>query len=147
MILAFDTSTAAFTAALLRFGAIRSTLKEDLTLELAVPAFLDLPQVFFWAMLPLQLYGMVSVWRRKKMTGRFMVIYFVMMTLLYGAFPTLQGPRHRVQIDGLIVIFQYVGILALVRGRFRKKRRYYLTEAQPPPGPHERMHHGTFPVA
>jgi len=34
-----------------------------------------------------------------------------------------------------------------MRGRFRKKRRYYLTEAQPPPGPHEHMHHGTFPVA
>ena len=110
-------------------------------------AFLNLPQVFFWAMLPLQLYGIVSVWRSKKMTGRFMVIYFVMMTLLYGAFPTLQGPRHRVQIEGLIVIFQYMGILALVRGRFRKKRRYYLTEAQPPSGPHERLHHGTYPLA
>lgn len=109
-------------------------------------AFLNLPQVFFWAMLPLQLYGIVSVWRGRKMTGRFMVIYFVMMTLLYGAFPTLQGPRHRIQIDGLIVIFQYVGILALVRGRFRKKRRYFLTEARPPPTPHEHMHHGTFPV-
>jgi hypothetical protein len=80
------------------------------------------------------------------MTGRFMVIYFVMMTLLYGAFPTLQGPRHRIQIDGLIVIFQFMGILALVRGRFRKKRRYYLTEAQPPPDPRERIRHRTFPV-
>ena len=80
------------------------------------------------------------------MTGRFMVIYFVMMTLLYGAFPTLQGPRHRIQIDGLIVIFQYMGVLALVRSRFRRKRRYFLTEAQPPPAPHERIHRGTFPV-
>jgi hypothetical protein len=109
-------------------------------------AFLNLPQVFFWAMLPLQLYGIVSVWRSKRITGRFMVIYFVMMTLLYGAFPTLQGPRHRIQIDGLIVIFQYMGVLALVRSRFRRKRRYFLTEAQPPPAPHERIHRGTFPV-
>jgi len=85
-------------------------------------AFLNIPQLIYWLLLPLQAYGIVSVWRRGTMTARFMVIYFFLMTLLYGAFTTLQGPRHRIQIDGIIVIFEYYGILALVRHRFAVKR-------------------------
>jgi hypothetical protein len=107
--------------------------------------FLNLPQLFFWILLPLQFYGIVAAWRGRKMTARYMVIYFVMMTLLYGMFPTLQGPRHRVQLDGLIVVFQYYGILALVRQRFRRRPRFA------PPRPHptrtdETVHEGPFPA-
>jgi hypothetical protein len=46
------------------------------------------------------------------------------MVLLYGSFTTLQGARHRVQIDGLVVIFQFYGLLALFRQRFRKHVRH-----------------------
>ena len=109
-------------------------------------AFLDLPQLFFWVMLPFQFYGMVAAWRRKTMTTRFMVIYFLMMTLLYGMFPTLQGPRHRVQIDGLIVVFQYIGVLALLRSRFRRKPRY-LVVASHPMRHGEPLHHSPWPAA
>jgi hypothetical protein len=106
-------------------------------------AFLNLPQSFFWILLPLQFYGLLAVWRTRKMTARYMVIYFVMLTLLYGMFPTLQGPRHRVQLDGLIVVFQYFGILALVRQRFRFRRRPRLAPARPlPTRADERMHEG-----
>ncbi|MGH8117420.1 MAG: hypothetical protein ACREPJ_08970, partial [Rhodanobacteraceae bacterium] len=38
----------------------------------------------------------------------------------YGSFTTLQGARHRVQIDGLVALFQYYGLLALLRARFRR---------------------------
>lgn len=107
-------------------------------------AFLNLPQLVFWILLPLQFYGMVCAWKRKTMTGRFMIIYFVMMTLLYGMFPTLQGPRHRVQIDGLIVVFQYFGILALVRTRFRRKQRFPFVGTRVP---HVRgAHDASFPA-
>jgi len=109
-------------------------------------AFLNLPQLFFWALMPLQVYGMFAVWRTKKMTARFVIIYFLLMTLLYGAFPTLQGPRHRIQIDGLIVIFQYMGILALLRGRFRKKHRYFLARVRPM-HTDDAVREGTFPAA
>jgi hypothetical protein len=85
-------------------------------------AFLDIPQLLYWLLLPLQAYGIMCVWRKATMTGRFMVIYFFLMTMLYGAFTTLQGPRHRIQIDGIIVIFEYYGILAFVRHRFASKR-------------------------
>ena len=109
-------------------------------------AFLDLPQLFFWLMLPFQFYGMVAAWRRKTMTARFMVIYFLMMTLLYGMFPTLQGPRHRVQIDGLIVVFQYIGGCARRRSRVRRKRRYLVVTAHPM-RTDEPMHHDPYPAA
>ena len=85
-------------------------------------AFLNIPQLIYWLLLPLQAYGIICVWRKGTMTGRFMVIYFFLMTLLYGAFTTLQGPRHRIQIDGIIVIFEYYGLLALLRHRFASKR-------------------------
>lgn len=84
--------------------------------------FLDLPQLVYWLLLPLEAYGMWAVWKKKTLTGHFLVIYFLVMTVLYGVQTTLQGPRHRIQIEGLIVIFQYYGILALVRRSFRLVR-------------------------
>jgi hypothetical protein len=62
------------------------------------------------------------VWKKATIAARFMVIYFIAMIILYGSFTLLQGPRHRVQIDGLVVIFQYYGVLALLRKRFRIKQ-------------------------
>lgn len=83
--------------------------------------FLDIPQLIYWLLLPLMAYGIWTVWRKRTIAARFMVIYFIAMLLLYGSFTLLQGPRHRVQIDGLVVVFQYYGILALLRKRFRIK--------------------------
>jgi hypothetical protein len=82
--------------------------------------FMNLPQMFYWALMPLMFYGIRSVWRKATVSARFMVIYFVLMLLLYGSFTTLQGARHRVQIDGLVVIFQFYGIMAALRHRFRR---------------------------
>lgn len=82
-------------------------------------SFLDLPQLLYWLLLPFEAYGLVAVWRRRTLTAHFLVIYFLGMTMLYGVLTSLQGPRHRIQIDGLIVIFQYYGLLALARNGFR----------------------------
>lgn len=83
--------------------------------------FMNIPQLIYWALLPLMFYGIRNVWRKATVSSRFIVIYFILMVLLYGSFTTLQGARHRVQIDGLIVIFQFYGILALFRQRFRQR--------------------------
>ena len=93
--------------------------------------FLNIPQLIYWMLLPLQMYGIYFVWKKKTMTGHFIVIYFLMMTLLYGMVTTLQGPRHRIQIDGLIVIFQCYGLLALIRRRFRYSPRPGSASSQP----------------
>lgn len=86
--------------------------------------FMDLPQMIYWTLMPLMFYGIRCVWRKATISSRFIVIYFILMVLLYGSFTTLQGARHRVQIDGLVVIFQFYGILALFRQRFRQRARY-----------------------
>lgn len=86
--------------------------------------FMDLPQVIYWVLLPLMFYGIRCVWRKATISSRFIVIYFILMVLLYGSFTTLQGARHRVQIDGLVVIFQFYGLLALFRQRFRQRVRH-----------------------
>lgn len=90
--------------------------------------FMDIPQMIYWALLPLMFYGIYSIWRKATVSSRFIVIYFGLMLLLYGSFTTLQGARHRVQIDGLVVMFQYYGILALLRQRFRQLPRPMLDE-------------------
>lgn len=90
--------------------------------------FMNIPQIIYWALLPLMFYGILCVWRKATISSRFIVIYFGLMLLLYGSFTTLQGARHRVQIDGLMVMFQYYGILALLRQRFRQLSRPALDE-------------------
>jgi len=81
-------------------------------------AFLDLPQVFHWAMLPALAYGVYRVWRRATFTARFMVLYFLAMILLYGMFENLQGSRHRYQLDGLVALFQFYGGLGILKQMF-----------------------------
>jgi len=83
--------------------------------------FLDLPQAVYWILLPFMAYGMREVWRKPGIVSHFMVIYFLAMIVLYGSFTALQGPRHRVQIDGLLAIFQYYGLVAFLRQRFRRR--------------------------
>ncbi|MEO9522545.1 hypothetical protein [Marinobacter alexandrii] len=77
--------------------------------------FLDLPQVLYWALMPFLVYGVYRVWRRATLTARFAVIYFLLMVALYAMFAELQGPRHRYQLDGLIVLFQFLGFLSVFR--------------------------------
>jgi hypothetical protein len=78
-------------------------------------AFLDLPQVFHWAMLPALAYGAYRMWRLGTITARFVVLYFLLMLGLYGMFGELQGPRHRYQFDGLIALFQFYGGLGILK--------------------------------
>lgn len=86
--------------------------------------FMNLPQMIYWALMLPMFYGILCVWRKATISSRFIVIYFVLMILLYGSFTTLQGARHRVQIDGLVAIFQFYGLLALFRQRFRRHIRH-----------------------
>jgi hypothetical protein len=78
-------------------------------------AFLDLPQVLYWALVPFLVYSVYRVWRRGTLTARFIVIYFLLMVALYAMFAALQGPRHRYQLDGLIVLFQFLGFVSVFR--------------------------------
>lgn len=96
------------------YGVLRIALTPIPFNATADYAFLNLPQVFHWLLLPMLIFGMYRVWRRDTLTARFVVIYFMLMLGLYGIFGELQGPRHRYQLDGLIGLFQFYGITGLL---------------------------------
>ncbi len=78
-------------------------------------AFLDLPQVFQWLMMPALAYGVYRILRRATRTSRFVVLYFPTMILRDGMFENLQGPRHRYQLGGLIALFQVYGGVEILK--------------------------------
>ena len=43
------------------------------------------------------------------------LIYFLIMILMLGTFDNVQGPRHRVQFDGITALFQFYGGIGLLR--------------------------------
>jgi hypothetical protein len=91
-------------------------------------SFLDLPQVLYWLLFPCMGWGIYRVWRRATLTGRFIVIYFFLMVALYAMFGDLQGPRHRYQLEGLIVVFQFLGLLSVLQQMgFRRLKSNPLT--------------------
>lgn len=45
----------------------------------------------------------------------FIFIFFVVCLIVYGSFPDLQGPRHRIQVSFVIIWFQYHGIYTILR--------------------------------
>jgi hypothetical protein len=90
-------------------------------------AFLDLPQVFHWMFMPFLVYGVVRIWRRATLAARFVVVYFVLMIFLYGVFGELQGPRHKVQLDGIIALFKFYGIIGAVKQIIPERRGLHPT--------------------
>lgn len=86
--------------------------------------FLDVPQLFHWMLLPFLFLGGVIIWRRGTLTAYFVVIYFILMVLFYGMFQELQGPRHRIQLEGLIALFQFYGVLTFLRQTVSTQSRH-----------------------
>lgn len=93
-------------------------------------AFLDFPQLFHWTMMPALAYGCVRVWLRATLTARFLVIYFLLTLFLYGMFDHLQGPRHRVQLDGLIALFQFYGGVDILKQMLGRQSRRVVHSTQ-----------------
>jgi hypothetical protein len=100
-------------------------------------SFLDLPQVVYWGLVPFLIYGVYRVWQRRTLTARFIVIYFLLTVALYAIFGELQGPRHRYQLDGLIVLFQFLGVLGVFRqlGIGRRAQKSLVDNVRPSMAP------------
>lgn len=81
-------------------------------------AFLNLPQAYYWALFPIMVYGITRVRQCFTLTARFILAYFLIAVFLYGTFGELQGPRHRYQLELLISLFQFRGLLGILKKRF-----------------------------
>ena len=78
-------------------------------------AFLNLPAVLHWLMLPLALLG---VWKAQQLGtpfARYLVIYALVFAALYAVYGELQGPRHRLQLDFAWATFQFLGLGVALR--------------------------------
>ncbi len=78
-------------------------------------AFLNIPAVIHWLLMPFLLLGVYKVWKIASPFSRFLVVYFIVFLSTYAVTGELQGPRHRVQLDFAIAAFQFMGMLAVYK--------------------------------
>ncbi len=78
-------------------------------------AFLNLPALIHWLLLPLSVLGAWRVYRQRTPFTRLLLLYSLVFVALYAVFGELQGPRHRLQLDFAWAVFQFVGVLAAAR--------------------------------
>ena len=94
------------------FGFLRMTLIPiPFNTELNY-GFLDIPALFHWILMPMVIYGLISLVSQKKNTPfiKFFLIYLAVFMMLYSVYGELQGPRHRVQLDFAWTVLQFIGI-------------------------------------
>jgi hypothetical protein len=72
--------------------------------------FLDIPALFHWLMLPAVALGIYRVSRSRRPFSRFLLAYTLVFVSLYAIYGELQGPRHRVQLDFALAVYQFIGI-------------------------------------
>jgi len=78
-------------------------------------AFLNIPAVIHWLLMPFLLLGVYKVWKIASPFSRFLVVYFIVFLSTYAVTGELQGPRHRVQLDFVIAAFQFMGMLTVYK--------------------------------
>ena len=77
--------------------------------------FLNIPAILHWLFLPFMLIGINFIFKYNTSFTRYLIIYFILFTLLYAFFEELQGPRHRVQMDFIIALSQFLGFYKIFR--------------------------------
>jgi hypothetical protein len=78
-------------------------------------AFLDVPALVHWLMLPALLLGAWRIHRLGTPFSRLLVLYALTFAALYALYGELQGPRHRLQLDYAFALFQFAGVGALAQ--------------------------------
>ena len=91
-------------------------------------AFLVLPSIINWILFPFLIYGFFAIYLSRNVLGKFLIIYFILFCILYGTFDQLQGPRHRLQLAYVIILFQFVGLVAFVKKVSKATRKSPIKE-------------------
>jgi hypothetical protein len=81
--------------------------------------FLEIPAVLSWLFLPLLIWGTILVARLRTPFSKFFLLYCLVFAGLYSTFAELQGPRHRLQLEFAIVIFEMLALRALMRSAMK----------------------------
>lgn len=86
-------------------------------------AFLDIPALFHWLLVPFVILGVYSLRKRQGVFIGFFLVYVFVFISLYAVFGELQGPRHRIQLDYAFAILQFIGLMVFAQSMkfsFRK---------------------------
>ena len=78
-------------------------------------AFLNVPALIHWLLMPFVVAGFVHVLGMRGFFARFFLIYLLVFIGLHAVFGELQGPRHRVQLDYAWATLQFLGIMLMFR--------------------------------
>lgn len=73
--------------------------------------FLFFPSLYHWLLFPFSLIGFWTICRLNTKFGKFFIIYFMTFVLFYAWFEGLRGPRHRLQLQIAIALFEYIGVV------------------------------------
>jgi hypothetical protein len=77
--------------------------------------FLNIPALIHWLLFPCLLIGIKTLWSMRSKYTRFLILYLLVFLLLYSVYGELQGPRHRVQLDYIIAVLQFMGLLVVTK--------------------------------
>lgn len=84
-------------------------------------SFLLIPSILHWLLLPFMVYGIYFLIKLKNESFNLILLYLLIMSFFYGCFGELQGPRHRLQLNFVITICQFLGLfLAFINKEERK---------------------------
>lgn len=85
--------------------------------------FLMVGAIAHICLIGVSLFGLgIMAYRERHQEGGWLLIYFICMLVIFGLAPEVAGPRHRVQIDFVLIIGQfYIGLMLMTE--FRGVRR------------------------
>ena len=86
-------------------------------------AFLNIPALIHWLLMPFVVAGFVHVFGMGGLFARFFLIYLLVFIGLHAVFGELQGPRHRVQLDYAWATLQFLGVVLMFRRTWPPRRR------------------------
>ncbi len=86
--------------------------------------FFNIPALIYYLLLPLLLAGF---WKSLKVKEQYMLIinmFFIIAVVFYGSFALLNGPRYRIPLVPIIIIYQFYGFLIFFKKSFIKGNLY-----------------------
>lgn len=86
--------------------------------------FQTLASFLHWLFIPIFIIGLFYSIKNQSIYVRFIVVYLVILSLFYGSFLELQGPRHRIQIHFILIYFQALGLFEVGNKIINKETVY-----------------------
>jgi len=77
-------------------------------------SFISLATSIYWIVMPLTLYGLYLFIKRYFRTLMPLLLLGGLLSVFYGSFAELQGPRHRIPLLCIIVLLQALGLWSLL---------------------------------